>query len=166
MLHPLTKRVGVFVNAGYDHILETIEKYKLDMVQLHSEEPPEICRSLQEHAGIIKAFGIGSASDFCRIADYEGACDLYVFDTKTPAYGGSGRKFDHRLLSFYKGQTPYLLSGGISVDDMSSGLNNYDKLCIGFDINSRFETSPGVKDPELIKTFLELIKNKDNEQDR
>lgn len=153
-----TKRVGVFVDAPEDYIRATAVKYKLDYVQLHGSEPPAVCNSLRRDFKVIKAFGISTATDFEQITAYETTCDLYVFDTKTPTHGGSGRKFDHSLLSIYKGGTPYLLSGGISPDDAQLEGAFANSLCVGFDINSRFETQPGMKDTAMVKKFIETIK--------
>ncbi len=157
-LSPHTKRVGVFVNAPREYILEMVRKYRLDFVQLHGMETPEMCAELQRHVGVIKAFGVGDVSDVERAAAYEGTCDYYIFDTRSTAHGGTGRKFDHTLLAAYEGHTPYLLSGGLKPEDATALAMQEDLHCAGFDINSRFETAPGVKDPEAIKQFLKTIK--------
>ncbi|MDR2882280.1 MAG: phosphoribosylanthranilate isomerase [Alistipes sp.] len=157
------RRVGVFVAAPPVDVLATARRYRLDLVQLHGEESPEMCARLRaEGLGVMKAFGIATAADIARTAAYEGTCDLYVFDTRIPdpasgaPHGGTGRKFDHRLLEAYRGNTPYLLSGGIGPED--SGAAPADVRCAGFDINSRFETAPGIKKTETIKLFIEKIK--------
>lgn len=154
-----TKRVGVFVDAPPGRIRETVRLYGLDLVQLHGAESPTTCKELRAAGiGVIKAFGIGSAGDVVRTDEYEGSCDLYVFDTRTAAHGGSGRKFDHSLLTGYMGHTSYLLSGGIGPEDGGTLAAWEDPRCAGVDINSRFETAPGVKDPEAIKKFMQTIK--------
>ena len=159
ILSPATKRVGVFVNAQIDYILETTERYGLDLVQLHGAEPPEFCAALRKKTGVIKAFGIGTADDFQNVEQYEGNSDYYIFDNKTSNHGGSGIKFNHSLLHKYTGCTPYLLSGGLATEDAILLLTFKDDRCIGFDINSRFETAPGIKNPLHIKIFMETIKN-------
>ena len=151
-----TLRVGVFVDAEEDYIRKTTEKYQLDFLQLHGNESPETCFRLKKYARIIKAFGLKTTDDLKPITGYEGICDYYVFDTKTKIPGGSGQQFDHQILSAYEGKTPYLLSGGLSPEDKFL-VANAKKLCAGFDINSRFETAPGVKDIDLIKQFIEFI---------
>lgn len=154
-----TARVGVFVDADERYIREIVVRYDLDLVQLHGAESPLLCARLRDATGVIKAFGIGGEQDFENVKAYEGSCDYYLFDTKVPTHGGSGRKFDHRLLSAYEGQTPYLLSGGLGPDDASSLRTFDDARCAGLDINSRFETGPGIKDASAVKTFIETIKN-------
>jgi phosphoribosylanthranilate isomerase len=161
-LSPATKRVGVFVNAPMDRILDAVRRWALDLVQLHGSESPEMCAALRvEGLGVIKAFGVGGPDDVERAAAYEGTCDLYIFDTAAAAHGGTGRKFDHSLLAAYGGSTPWLLSGGLGVDDAPTlaSFARKNPRCVGFDINSRFETAPGAKDPEAIKQFMETIKN-------
>ena len=85
-------RVGVFVDAPREEILRRNETYRFDYVQLHGSESPEFCAQLRERDGlrVIKAFGIAEESVRNTVAGYEGACDLFLFDTKTPGHGGSG----------------------------------------------------------------------------
>ena len=143
-----TRRVGVFVDAPREEILATARRYGLHFVQLHGSESPEMCAGLHDEGlGVIKAFGIATRDDVARTAAYEGTCDLYVFDTSSENHGGTGRKFDHTLTEAYHGATPFLLSGGLGPDDAEQLAGLRHPSCAGFDINSRFETSPGVKNP-------------------
>ncbi len=159
-LPPAIKKVGVFVDETADTVLRTVELYGLDAVQLHGGEPPESCAGLAARGlKVVKAFGISSAGDLSAAGGYEGAIDLFVFDTKTPLKGGSGRRFDHSVLRRYTGRTPFLLSGGIGPEDAATDLSIYPR-CAGFDLNSRFETAPGVKDTELLRIFIETVRNK------
>lgn len=158
-LSPQTKRVGVFVDAAHAAILDVAHRFALDLVQLHGAETPEMCVELRRSFGVIKAFGVASCEDVERTAAYEGSCDYYIFDTAAPAHGGTGRKFDHSLLGSYRGDTPWLLSGGLGPDDAAHLASNIPALCAGFDINSRFETAPGMKNPEEIKQFMKTVKN-------
>lgn len=109
------KRVGVFVNESKENILMYTDRFGLDYIQLHGHEAPEYCRSLR-NAGLhlIKAFSILLPKDLLAVSAYNGLCDYYLFDTKTPQYGGSGNQFDWNLLHRYNGPTPFLLSGGIN----------------------------------------------------
>jgi phosphoribosylanthranilate isomerase len=159
LLPAATKRVGVFVDAPEKYIREMAKIYGLDYLQLHGNESPRLCMNLKAGYGVIKAFGVERAEDLKRTAGYEGACDYFLFDTKTVAHGGSGRKFDHSILTACKFETPYLLSGGLSAADAASLTKTGDKRCVGFDLNSRFEITPGVKNPVLIKEFIETIKH-------
>jgi phosphoribosylanthranilate isomerase len=165
-LFPGTLSVGVFVNDDIDRVVETAEYYKLDVLQLHGDETPEYCVELKTKytCEIIKSFGIKSEEDFAGTSGYEYVCDYFLFDTKTSLYGGSGKKFDHNLLTEYKGKKPFFVSGGITLDDAVNIRDSHHKLCIGIDVNSGFEISPGLKDIDQIKKLLNLFKQTPDEQ--
>jgi phosphoribosylanthranilate isomerase len=153
------RRIGVFVDAPETYLLETAERYLLDGVQLHGTESPEFCARIRQKYRVIKAFGVASETDMRPTEDYAGACDYFLFDTKTPTHGGSGQAFDHRILTAYTGSTPYFLSGGISETDASSLATWDDERCVGVDINSRFESAPGIKDAEAVERFITTLRN-------
>lgn len=152
------KKVGIFVNESVEIMLETATKYSLNALQLHGNETAIECLHLREKDyTIIKAFSIEEAIDFEKLTDYEGACDYFLFDTKTPQHGGSGLKFDWSLLENYKGNTPFFLSGGIGLDDVEAIKQITHPQFVAIDINSKFETEPGFKDIEKVKTFKERL---------
>ena len=153
------KRVGVFVNATPEYMIETANLYKLDYLQLHGNESPDTCYALQKRGyAIIKAFSIASADDLTSTTEYEGRTDYFLFDTKCNSYGGSGKQFDWSVLASYKGNTPFLLSGGIAPDSVDAVRNFRHPQLAGIDLNSGFETEPGLKDAEKIKTCIDKIK--------
>lgn len=175
------RRVGVFVDQPADEIVRIARDYRLDAIQLHGHETPaDLCRlrtALDAARGarpdgqaadttaaagtapaLIKAFSISTAADLERTADYDGAADYLLFDTKTPLAGGSGRQFDWRVLDAYHGTTPFLLSGGIGPDDTGRLAAFHHPRCIGIDLNSRFELEPGLKDIGKLKTFIKKIR--------
>ena len=160
---PLTiKKVGVFVNASYDSIVEKINTHNLQAVQLHGEETAEFCKSLRAlNVDIIKVFSIKNEFNFDVLTPYETACDYYLFDTKGPLAGGNGYCFDWSVLELYPSTKPYFLSGGI-------GLENADQLqefktsvaatyCHAVDVNSKFEIAPAKKNKELLEKFKHLL---------
>lgn len=150
------KRVGVFVDAEIDFIRERTDRFKLDLLQLHGHETPARCREVKAATGlgIIKAFGIGSAPDLTDVASYEGVADFFLFDTKCGTAGGSGRTFDHSLLSRYSGSTPFLLSGGLGPESASQLRSFSHPAFWGIDLNSRFEVAPALKSVGMLKQFL------------
>jgi phosphoribosylanthranilate isomerase len=160
VLSSKTSSVGVFVDAKFDYVTELAEHYQFKILQLHGNETPEYCAELKAKYNykIIKSFGIKSEDDFAKIFDYEQICDYFLFDTKTKLYGGSGEKFDHNLLNSYKGSTPFFLSGGIALQDAENIIANRHDLCIGVDINSRFEISPGIKNVGQVKQFIDFFR--------
>lgn len=156
------KRVGVFVNADLDYIVNKIETYKLDYIQLHGSESPDFCKGIRQVKPVIKAFSIAQPDDFEKVENYKGTCDYFLFDTKTPQYGGSGEKFDWAILNQYKGDTPFLLSGGISADDAKAiEAINHPQMA-GIDLNSRFEIEAGLKNINLLANFIKEIRYEQN----
>lgn len=153
------RRVGVFVNADEAFILSRISLFGLQLLQLHGHETPRQCRSLREATGlsVIKAFSVKSAADVAETRHYEGAADYFLFDTPTPGVGGSGRSFDHSLLDHYTGATPFLLSGGLGPDSVSHILALRHPRMAGIDLNSRFETAPGIKSIHRLQQFLQSL---------
>lgn len=148
------KKAGVFVNEDKTKILEIAKTYDLQMLQLHGQESPELCKELRD-AGyqIIKAFPVKTPEDFNRCSLYTSVCDYFLFDTKTYVYGGSGQKFDWNILAAYREKTPFFLSGGICVEDVKSFNLQIDTL-FAIDLNSRFEITAGLKDIDLITTLF------------
>lgn len=155
------KKIAVFVNERSDTVLSIIAKYKFDGVQLHGNESPEMCNMFREKGLVVlKAFSVAESSDFSKTENYEGVCDYFLFDTKTNAYGGSGQKFDWSLLDNYKGQTPFVLSGGINLHDVSHLLKIDHPHFAGIDLNSKFELEPGLKDISKLQNFFEKLNYK------
>ncbi len=155
------KKVGVFVNPEMIEVLDAIDEYGLDVVQLHGKESPEMCEDLSSEVEVIKAFSIdASTTDIdALVADYDAVCDYYLFDTADPAAkGGTGKQFDWKLLTKAKIEKPFFLSGGISLDDMDKIKKFKHPDFFGIDINSRFEKEPGVKDMALILQCKQALK--------
>jgi phosphoribosylanthranilate isomerase len=155
------KKVGVFVDAEYEDIMEMVEKYELDMVQLHGNESPELCAELSEDTEVIKVFSIGkdSVSIEKLIAPYDNVCDYYLFDTSTKgSKGGTGVKFDWKKLAGAKIEKPFFLSGGIGPDDAAIIKKFKHPDFFGIDVNSKFEKEPGVKDMGLVLGFIKNMK--------
>ena len=151
------KRVGVFVDAPLEDIRQHISDYQLNINQLHGQESPDYVKALKPHT-TIKAFNIAKADDLVQTEQYEGIADYFLFDTKGLMVGGNGQKFDWSVLTAYHGKTPFLLSGGIGLDDAESIGSFHHPCCIGIDLNSRFEISPALKDIDKLRTFLGKIK--------
>lgn len=152
------KKIGVFVNATFEQMMEAVAVYGLDYLQLHGDESPELCFTLQKRGiSIIKAFSISIIEDLEKTKSYEGYTDYFLFDTKCEHYGGSGKQFDWSILSAYRGNTPFLLSGGIHPDSVEAIRNFSHPQCAGIDLNSGFETEPALKDIEKLRLFLSLL---------
>ena len=149
------KTTGVFVNEDVQIVKQYIIKYNLKAVQLHGKEDASYCEELKS-AGveIIKAFGVDANFDFNRLSVYLNVVDYFLFDTQTPAHGGSGKVFDWKLLENYKFDKSYFLSGGIDLVHTAMIKEIIDPRLYAIDINSKFELEPGLKDIEKLKEFF------------
>lgn len=151
------KKVGVFVNETIEEIERIVLKHQLNAVQLHGNESPEYCKALlrigNQQIEILKAFSVDDDFDFSETEPYQAVCDYLLFDTKGKDYGGNGIKFNWDVLQKYKGKIPFLLSGGISKNDVFDIKNFKHYAFAGVDINSGFETEPALKNINEIKEF-------------
>lgn len=157
--------VGVFVNEMPQTVVTHAYNYKLDYIQLHGEESPTYIDNLKRtlipdlmpEIKVIKALSIREADDVKRWRQYKDHTDLILFDTKCDCVGGSGKQFDWSVLEGYDGDIPFLLSGGIGPKDAERVKRFSHPMCIGIDINSRFEIAPAMKDISKLRTFINEI---------
>lgn len=148
-------KVGVFVDENAFEILALAKNLGFEWVQLHGKENPLTCRILKNQGlKIIKAFRVDDAFNFSKTRDYSGVADLFLFDTKSSLPGGSGKKFNWEILGKYKGNTPFLLSGGIGPEDVDEIKKIDHPAFEGIDLNSGFEDEPGLKNSEKLKKFI------------
>ncbi len=160
------KRVGVFVDEMPQTIVSYVYNYALDYVQLHGQERPVMIENLKRTLipdiapgiKIIKVLSVSSKEDVMKYKAYEGIADLLLFDTKCDTIGGSGEQFAWQVLDAYDGKTPFLLSGGIGPDDVEKVKAFSHPQFMGIDLNSRFETAPGVKDVQRLRSFIQQIR--------
>lgn len=155
-----TKKTGVFVDAELDEVRDRVARFGLQAVQLHGSENAGYC-ALVKALGVetIKAFGISEGFDWGQLTSYADAVDYYLFDTKTPDYGGSGRSFDWDLLSGYEQDKSFLLSGGLKLENLQEALALADERLYGLDLNSKFESQPGLKDLALLTKAFQTIRH-------
>lgn len=158
------KKVGVFVNPEMIDVLDAIDDYGLDAVQLHGNESPEMCEDLSSEVEVIKAFHIAGGNENIDelVQPYDDVCDFYLFDTagKNGEPGGTGQQFDWSLLNKNRIEKPFFLGGGIGVEDAAKIKAFRHSDFYGVDINSKFEKEPGVKDMALVLQFLQALKKK------
>ena len=157
---PSCLRVGVFVDADLDFILDKAEKLKLNRLQLHGKETPERCREIAQATGlpITKAISVLTTEDVCRAEAYKDIADYILFDTKCKCVGGSGEQFDWDILQHYHGNVPFILAGGIGPGDEQRVLAFRHPRFAGIDLNSRFETEPAFKDIDKLAIFINNIR--------
>jgi len=157
-------KVGVFVNETVEKISEISEKAKLSFIQLHGDEDEKFILQLRQILGnnikIIKVIRIGNQSfDKLQktINQQPSSVNYLLFDTDSKAFGGTGKTFDWQILNEIEIPIPYFLSGGISLENLEN-LKILNQKPLVLDINSKFETEPGIKNLEKIKTFKSLLK--------
>ncbi|WP_316783513.1 phosphoribosylanthranilate isomerase [Pedobacter frigiditerrae] len=149
------KTTGVFVNEDLETVKAYIFKYNLKAVQLHGQEDVAYCAELKSTGvEVIKAFGIDENFDFSKLETYLNTVDYFLFDTQTPAHGGSGKMFDWTLLTNYTLNKPYFLSGGIDLTHTTTIKNINDPRLYAVDVNSKFELEPGLKDVKKLREFF------------
>lgn len=159
---PSCRRVGVFVDEDLPEILAAVEDFGLGAVQLHGKETPASIALLRDKlkgdVRVVKSIAVREASDLLEVSAYESVCDAFLFDTKGKLPGGNGQQFDWSVLQSYRGRLPFFLSGGIGPGDEERIRSFRAAGCIGIDLNSRFELSPGLKDVDALKTFIDNIR--------
>ncbi|WP_396178944.1 phosphoribosylanthranilate isomerase [Flavobacterium sp.] len=157
------QKVGVFVAETMETILEMVDKYDLQAVQLHGNESVFFCQELKEQlptsVSIIKVFAVGTDFDFEILKPFEDCCDYYLLDTKGKFPGGNGTQFDWKILERYSSQKPFFLSGGIGVEDVSAVQKLMEsRLPLdAIDCNSKLEFRAGIKNKEQCKQLLEYF---------
>ena len=148
------QKVGVFVNASDEEMIEKARTYGLNLLQLHGEEPVDQVQRLKKLGfELIKVFSVTNHLPIAVMEAYAPYVDYFLFDTKTPAYGGSGEKFDWKILKDYNLDKPFFLSGGIELEDIDTIRQLGITQLYAIDVNSRFELAPAVKDIKKIEAL-------------
>ena len=166
-LSPSIKLTGVFVDEKEEEVVQKVILYGLSAVQLHGKESPLYCENLRKRfksqlpdvkIELIKAFGVHPAFNFSTLEVYNEVVDYFLFDTKTSDHGGSGIVFDWTILDQYVGEKMFFLSGGLSPENVEGIFNLATKKIHALDLNSKFETEPGLKNIESLKSAFQLIR--------
>ncbi len=156
-----SRRVGVFLDQPIPTIIREVQRFQLHYVQLHGHETTDdidrLRAQLPPDVSIIKAVAISTPDDLAHSARYEGHADLLLFDTPH-SKASTSHPFDWQQLHLYRGTLPFLLAGAIGPDSIPQLQALHHPRLIGFDINSRFETRPAFKDPQLVTQFIQNIK--------
>ncbi|MEP6646313.1 MAG: phosphoribosylanthranilate isomerase [Saprospiraceae bacterium] len=153
------QKTGVFVNELLENVLKTGSNYSLDLIQLHGNETAQYCQLASMNIPVMKAFALHDHFDFDEISAFQPSCTYFLFDTKTNGYGGSGKTFEWKLIEKYKLDTPFFLSGGIGLKNIETALHISHPMFYGVDLNSKLETSPGIKNIGECKKIIELIRH-------
>ena len=161
-LSPSTKIVALVVNPEDDDLMAIVEKVQPDYIQLHGNETAERAQTIRERfkTPLIKAIGVKDHEDVAKADDYT-AADIILFDAKadpklTDLPGGNGIPFDWKALKGQKGKRRFMLSGGLTVENVATAIELTGASIV--DVSSGVESSPGVKDINLIKAFITAAK--------
>lgn len=152
-------KTGVFVNESKETIEFLIAKFGLNAIQLHGDESSEFANAFRDKMTVIKAFGVDDNFDFGRLDAYADIVDYFMFDTKTSAYGGSGKTFNWDILDKYTLDKPFFLSGGISLDNLEQIKTIKHPQFYGVDLNSKFEIEPGFKDVKKLEEAFKILRS-------
>ena len=157
------KKTGVFVNAPIGDVVQKVNQYGFKAVQLHGSESVEYCQELNSYdldIELFKVFSIKDEFDFSVLAAYESFVDYFLFDTKGKDKGGNGYTFDWSVLKNYPSKKPFILSGGIGVEEIEKvkEILKTDLPIYALDINSKFEVEGVEKDVNLLQQFFREIK--------
>jgi phosphoribosylanthranilate isomerase len=156
-------KTGVFVNETEEEVQRLIDKFGFEAIQLHGNESPKFANSFKGKVQVLKAFGLNEEFDFEVLQPYVNKVDYFLFDTKTDVHCGSGNTFNWDILNNYKLDVPFFLSGGLSLDNLNQITKITHPQFYGVDLNSKFETAPGIKDIDKLKQAFTLLKNNTHE---
>tara|TARA_E500000178_G_C16723665_1_gene618319 strand:+ start:79 stop:720 length:642 start_codon:yes stop_codon:yes gene_type:complete len=155
------KKVGLFVDSD-NHVIEYITEYVgLDYIQLHGDENIEKIKYLKNklNVPIIKSIPIKTIEDFQKLSYYEKVCDIILLDSKpsnNSLTGGTGKTFNWKLLKNISFEKEWMLAGGLNEENILDAIKITDAPIV--DISSGLESSEGIKCPEKIKQFLDIVK--------
>lgn len=151
-------KVALTVDADDDLLDAIVEQLRPNWLQFHGSESPERVRSIKRIYGlpVMKAIAVAGPDDLAVLSDYAAVADRILFDARPPKDaarpGGLGTAFDWKLLDGVDLKLPFLVSGGINADNVTEALRV--TRAQGVDVSSGVETSPGEKDPDLIRDFI------------
>ena len=154
--------VALMVDADDAQIDAVIGAASPDLLQLHGDESVERVADIRRRWGrpVIKAVKVETEQDARSALIYRGTADLILFDARAPADstrpGGNGAPFDWRTLMGVRDQVPYLLSGGLTADNVAEAIRITGAGWV--DVSSGVEIRPGEKDPGLIRRFIKAAK--------
>lgn len=153
-------KVGVFVNSSAQFVGEVFDELRLDLIQLHGDEPPEMLAELDARP-VMKAFRLGHDGmrpvvkflDACRVLQV--VPRMVLLDAHVPGeYGGSGTVADWQRITTEKsllGGMPLILAGGLTSSNVAAAITTVQPF--GVDTASGVETAPGIKDLAKVRSF-------------
>ena len=154
-------KVALMVDPTDEHIKKVLENASIDMIQLHGNETRERIEEVKRlsRLPIMKAIGISLKEDLMQVKRFERVVDKILLDAKPPKNslvpGGLGKPFDWNILSGFQCKIPWLLAGGLSVDNVKTAIKKTGAY--EFDVSSGVEDKFGVKSERKIADFLNMF---------
>ena len=155
-------RVALMVDPSDSFIRETLKNVPIDMLQLHGQESCERVQNIRKLSNlpVMKAVGVNSRDDLAKIVQYERVSDQILVDAKPPkgasVPGGLGRSFEWDILKNYEINKPWLLAGGLTVENVRTALRKTGAN--QFDVSSGVENRFGIKSEKKIFEFLNVLR--------
>ncbi len=147
-LPPFATPVGVFVNQPEEEILAIARDSGVRVLQLHGDEPPDLCARLPYP--VVKAIRVDATRALAALASYEVAA--FLLDTPSRGYGGSGAAFDWTLAQGVSDVAPIVLAGGLTPENVAEAVRAVRPYAV--DVASGVESEPGVKDADRMARFV------------
>lgn len=145
--------VGVFVNELPETMEEICRLLHIEVVQLSGHEPPAVASRLKFQR--IKAVHVRDGSEMFLHRNYP--CDAFLLDASVPGeFGGTGKPFDWGKIASMKPAKPWILAGGLNAGNVASAIRIARPD--GVDVASGVESTPGKKDPNMMKSFINNAK--------
>lgn len=158
------KTVAVMVDPSDDDITFMLKDFKPDFLQLHGHETKERVKEVREKfdVPVMKAIAVRSSDDVASGVSYSDIVDMLLFDAKAPSDsmlpGGNGLSFDWTLLKSRKFSVPWMLSGGLNIENVRQAMRISGATCV--DVSSAVESEPGIKDEGLVREFIRKVKTR------
>ena len=153
-LPPFVTTVGVFANQELEEIKKIKGKAGFDAFQLHGDESPDFCMELE--GKVIKAIRVKDSIDPKVIESYPTQAIL-IDNYSTEAYGGTGETFGWEILKGFDTSKKIVLSGGLTPENVAQAIRIVNPYAV--DVSTGVEASPGKKNPDKLKRFIEAARN-------
>lgn len=152
-LPPFVQTVGLFVNEELATVNATADLCGLDLVQLHGEETPKFCQTVNRR--VIKAFRVKNMTSLDEIRNYQVAASL--LDAWSPsAHGGTGKSFNWEIAATAAISQRIILAGGLTPDNVAGAVQIVKPYAV--DVSSGVESAAGKKDAEMVRRFIRRSK--------
>ena len=159
-------KVALTVDADDATLANIVEALQPDILQLHGSETVARLRDIKQKFGlpVMKAIAVETPADLASLPGYAAVADRILFDARAPKEatrpGGLGAVFDWHVLENLDLKLPFMVSGGLNAENVAEAIRV--TRAGGVDVSSGVERAPGVKDPEMIRSFIRSARAAEN----